>query len=208
MKVADPGRQRRGGHLLEAAREVIAGGGFAGVSMRSVAAAAGVSLAQVQYYFRSKDELLAAAFEDISDDIVARASMVRTAGPVREGLRALLEVWLPLDEARTHAARVWLAFTAAAATSETLGPKSAALDAELRGEFAGLLRQAQAAGELEMHVDVETEAALLLAVVDGLVLQALARPTADRAELLTHELKTYLSRLFARTATSASGSAT
>ncbi len=33
--------------------------------MRTVAGAAGISLAQVQYYFRSKDELVAAAFRHV-----------------------------------------------------------------------------------------------------------------------------------------------
>jgi AcrR family transcriptional regulator len=188
--------QRRGGHLLEAACEVIASEGFAGVSMRGVAGAARVSLAQVQYYFRSKDELLSAAFEYVSEDVVARASRIDTAGPVREVLRALLWVWLPLDEPRARAARVWLAFAAAAATSETLGERNAALDAELRSEFAGLLRQARATGELDGDMDVETEAALLLAVVDGLVIQALARPPGERADFLTRGLETHLSRLF------------
>jgi AcrR family transcriptional regulator len=194
MAAAEP--QRRGAHVLDAALEVIADEGFAALTMRSVAAAAAVSLAQVQYYFRSKDELLAAAFEHVSDDVVARTSAVEDSGHSREVLRALLHVWLPLDEPRARAARVWLAFTAAAATSPTLGPMNAALDADLRSDFAGLLGQAQAAGELEPGVDVEVEAALLLAVVDGLALQALALPAAQRADFLSRGLDTHLSRLF------------
>jgi AcrR family transcriptional regulator len=188
--------RRRGAHLLDAALDVIADEGFASLSMRSVATAAGVSLAQVQYYFRSKDELLAATFEYVSDDVIARASAVDISRPARDVLRALLEVWLPFDEARSRAGRVWLAFTAAAATSATLGPMNAALDAELRGDFADLLRHAHAAGELDPDVDIESEAALLLAAVDGLVIQALALPTTDRADFLTTGLEAHLSRLF------------
>lgn len=61
--------------------------------MRSVATAAGVSPAQVQYYFRSKNELLTAAFERVSDDVLAQASAIDTSGPQREVLRTLLHVW-------------------------------------------------------------------------------------------------------------------
>jgi AcrR family transcriptional regulator len=193
METATP---RRGAHVLDAALRVIAEDGFAALSMRTVATAAGVSLAQVQYYFRSKDELLAAAFEHVSADVVDRARQVDTAGPTREVLRALLHVWLPLDEQRERAARVWLAFTAAAATSPTLGPSNAALDADLRTGFTELLREAQTSGELPADRDPDLESALLLAVVDGLVVQSLALPAERRAALLVEALDTHLNRLF------------
>jgi AcrR family transcriptional regulator len=195
METATP---RRGAHVLDAALRVIAEDGFAALSMRTVATAAGVSLAQVQYYFRSKDELLAAAFEHVSADVVARAEQVDTTGPTREVLRGLLHVWLPLDEERERAARVWLAFTAAAATSPTLGPSNAALDADLRTGFAELLREAQTSGELPADRDPDLESALLLAVVDGLVVQSLALPAERRAALLVAALDTHLNRLFAQ----------
>jgi AcrR family transcriptional regulator len=192
----DTATPRRGAHVLDAALRVIAEDGFAALSMRTVATAAGVSLAQVQYYFRSKDELLAAAFEHVSADVVARAGQVDTAGPTRDVLRALLHVWLPLDEDRERAARVWLAFTAAAATSPTLGPSNAALDADLRTGFAELLREAETSGELPAGRDPDLEAALLLAVVDGLVVQSPALPLDQRTQLLVRALDTHLDRLF------------
>lgn len=187
---------QRGAHVVDAALRVIADAGFPALSMRTVAAAAGVSLAQVQYYFRSKDELLAAAFERVGGDLVARARQVDTSGPTRQVLRALLHEWLPLDRPRARAARVWSAFTAAAAASPTLGPMNQALDEELRTDFAAALRDAQAAGELNPDLDAGIEAALLLAVLDGLVLQALALPADERAELLVTGLDTHLDRLF------------
>lgn len=188
--------RQRGAHLLDAALRVVAEDGFAALSIRGVAAAAGVSLAQVQYYFRTKDELLAAAFDRVGEGVVERAREVDTTGPARRVLRALLSVWLPVDEARARDARVWLAFTAAAATSTTLGRRNAELDTELRGYFAAMLRAAQSDGELPAGLDAELEAALLLAVVDGLVVQALALPPAHRAPLLDAALDAHLDRLF------------
>lgn len=188
---------RRGAHLLDAVVNVVADSGLGAVSMRSVAAAAGVSLAQVQYYFRSKDELLAAAFEHISDGVQRRAAAVNTTGPPREVLRRLLHVWLPLDEVRARDARVWLAFTAAAATSATLRAITATTDRDLRGWFSGFLRAAQEAGELDTALDADAHAAVLLAVVDGLVIQALVAPSeAHGAALAVAGLDAQLSQLF------------
>ncbi|MBK0869755.1 TetR family transcriptional regulator [Saccharopolyspora sp. HNM0986] len=195
--MSDAATQRWGGHILEAALQVIAEEGFAAVSMRGVAAAAGVSLAQVQYYFRSKDELLAAAFEHVSHEVVAQASTIDTSGPPQEVLRALLHLWLPMDEPRVRTARVWLAFTAAAVTSPDLGARNAAVDQDLRAHFAALLTEARTRGELRTDLDIDGEATLLLAVVDGLVVQALTRPPAERADLLVAGLDTHLNRLFA-----------
>ena len=159
-----------------------------------MAATAGVSPAQVQHYFRSKDELVAAAFEHVGEGVEQRAREVDRS--LREVLRRLLHLWLPLDEARTRAARVWLAFTSAAATSIVLQSMNAATDRGRRADFAGLRTEVVVRGNLATSVDVDVEAALLLAVVDGLVVQALVLPEAQRADLLIAAIDTHLSRLF------------
>ncbi|UOD31288.1 TetR/AcrR family transcriptional regulator [Massilia violaceinigra] len=46
--------------ILRAARSVLAAEGYAGLSMRRVAAAVGISLSNVQHYYQSKDALLEA----------------------------------------------------------------------------------------------------------------------------------------------------
>jgi AcrR family transcriptional regulator len=190
-------RGRRGAHVLDAVVEVIAEHGLEGATVRTVAARARVSLAQVQYYFHSKDALVAAAFQHVIQTFDTKLATVDISGPPRKVLRALLEMWLPLDEARARDARVRLAFSAAAAASHALTDIAATMDNELRVAFARLLDGAVADGELEEVVDTETEAALLLAIVDGLVVQALALPEADRQALVTHSLDTHLDRLFA-----------
>ena len=159
-----------------------------------MAATAGVSPAQVQHYFRSKDELVAAAFEHVGEGVEQRAREVDRS--LREVLRRLLHLWLPLDEARTRAARVWPAFTSVAATSTVLQSMNAATDRGRRADFAGLRTEVVVSGNLATSVDVDVEAALLLAVVDGLVVQSLVLPEAQRADLLIAAIDTHLSRLF------------
>jgi AcrR family transcriptional regulator len=46
--------------ILYAARELLAAEGYSGLSMRAVAAQVGISLSNVQHYYKSKDDLLEA----------------------------------------------------------------------------------------------------------------------------------------------------
>lgn len=50
--------------ILQAAREIFAAEGYGGLSMRRVAARAGISLSNVQHYYRSKDALVEAVLLD------------------------------------------------------------------------------------------------------------------------------------------------
>jgi AcrR family transcriptional regulator len=186
----------RGSHLLDALVQVVATKGLAAVSVRSVAAAAGVSTAQVQYYFRTKDELLAAAYQHVADGLKQRVRAIDRTGHPRDALSRVLHVWVPVDETRVRDARVWLTFAAAAPVSATLRPLSAALDEELKTWLAMFLRSAQKDGHLDPGRDADLEAALLLAVLDGLVVQALVLPEPDGGDLVTAGLDTYLHRLF------------
>ncbi|OZM71315.1 TetR family transcriptional regulator [Amycolatopsis antarctica] len=191
---------RRGAHLLDAVVEVVAEHGIGAVSMRSVAAAAGVSTAQVQYYFPSKDRLVAAAFEHVCQGVERRGGGVDTSGTAREVLSRLLRLWLPSDAGRARDARVWLAFTAAAATSPALRAINDEVERDLRAGFAGLLRDARQTGELPQDRDPELHAVVLLAVVDGLVTQAVLAPGTDRqrSALAERGLDAHLTLLFGK----------
>lgn len=60
--------------ILDAARQVLHEQGFAGLSTRSVAAAAGVPLSQIQYHFGSKQGMLLALFEYMNAQLLERQS--------------------------------------------------------------------------------------------------------------------------------------
>ena len=58
--------------LLEAAKKVLRQNGYAGLSTRDVAAAAGVPLSQIHYHFGSKQGLLLALFEYLNAQLLDR----------------------------------------------------------------------------------------------------------------------------------------
>lgn len=63
--------------IIDAAIEVMAKVGLAGLSMRLVAAQAGIPLGALSYYFDDKSELIAQAFQQLSDREIER--VVQTA---------------------------------------------------------------------------------------------------------------------------------
>ena len=58
--------------LLEAAKKVLRQNGYAGLSTRDVAAAAGVPLSQIHYHFGSKQGLVMALFEYLNAQLLDR----------------------------------------------------------------------------------------------------------------------------------------
>lgn len=90
-----PGAPDTRAAILAAARELFAAGGYAGTSMRAVAAAAGVDAALVHHYFGGKDDLFLAALRLPIDPRTALTPVVE-AGPEGAGerlLRVFVGVW-------------------------------------------------------------------------------------------------------------------
>ncbi|WP_433316220.1 TetR/AcrR family transcriptional regulator [Micromonospora chersina] len=159
-------RERRA-LIADALMRVAAEQGLEAVSLRHVAAAAGVSSGMVQHYFRTRDEMMTFALAVVRDRNEARvtraiAALGATPAP-RELLRTMLAELLPLDEERRADGRVALAFLAYTAVRPAV---AAALHDETAGllDFiAGLIRSG--AGTT---VDPERAAVGLLAVMEGL----------------------------------------
>ena len=160
--------------ILGAVLDVLADHGVDRLSIRTVAQAADVSPAQVQYYYRTKRDLIRAGFEYSSSQFLAA---VASAQP--KTLGELTLQWLPLDETRERRARIWLAYTEMAARDDQLAEEAARTDAELRQWFTG-------AGV------PEAQAAMLLALIDGATAQCLVLPMTRRRELVENTLLAFL----------------
>ncbi|SDQ21312.1 TetR/AcrR family transcriptional regulator [Quadrisphaera sp. DSM 44207] len=113
---------RRRGHsgtraaILTAAREQFAATGYSATSLRTIAAAAGVDVALIRYFYGSKDDLFAAAV-DLPPDLPQRVATV-LAGPV-EGLgERMVRTYLGLWEDPATAAPLLTMFRSAVTTEQ------------------------------------------------------------------------------------------
>ena len=171
--------------LAAALLEVAARIGLDGASVREVASHAGVSIGAVQHHFPTKDEMLAYSFRSLAERVLTRLSTVDPDIDPARTLFAALSQLLPLDDQRTAEAHVMAAFTVRAATSPSLST--------IRHTTLFTMRTAVSAVLIRMGTaEPETRAALLLAAVNGLALDAVASTELYPPEYLTHALHTQI----------------
>ncbi|GAA0679913.1 MULTISPECIES: TetR/AcrR family transcriptional regulator [Streptomyces] len=187
-------RRRR---IAEAVCTLIAHSGMEAVSLRDVAAQAGVSMGAVQRCFRTKEDMLLFALEHISRDVSERANRRIAATSTPQAASTLLSHTLAelalLDEASKAQAHVWLAFVAHAPVSEKLAAVLHDTYAKLHGLIAWLIRYGQDTREFPEILDPDREAHTLLAVADGLTVHVLAGHHSPATALAT--LQRHIDRL-------------
>ncbi|MGC5333283.1 TetR/AcrR family transcriptional regulator [Micromonospora sp. DT62] len=99
--------------FAEAVFRVVETSGSEAVSLRDVAAEAGVSMGMVQHYFRTKDEMLMFALEHLGERVSRRLEDRLEALPdptPKEVVRAMLAEVLPSTKASRQEAAVSIAF--------------------------------------------------------------------------------------------------
>jgi DNA-binding transcriptional regulator YbjK len=163
--------------LVEAAVRLIAADGPAAVTHRRVAAEAGLPLASTTYWFKSKDELLIAAYELAAERDMARVREV-AASLKTDDLAARLTELVTGELTEHHDAlmasyALWL--------ESARRPALRSVERSWTEEYAAVMADVLRAAGAE---DPEGAARLLIATLDGLMLGELAndRP-ADPAEL-------------------------
>ncbi|MGN9909069.1 TetR/AcrR family transcriptional regulator [Phytohabitans sp. LJ34] len=170
-KVVDHNERRT--RIAEALLRVAGERGLEAVSLRHVAAEAGVTSGMVQHYFRTKDEMMAFALAVVRERSEARLTAAAAAlgadPPPREVLRTIVAEVLPVDEPRRADGRVALAFLAyTAVRPEVAGP----LRADTAAMLAFVAEQIRAGGP-RPGTDPDRAAVGLLALMEGLGLHLL-----------------------------------
>jgi AcrR family transcriptional regulator len=142
--------------------------GLEDVTLRKVAAEAGVSMRLVQYYFGTRHELLVKALEILNADTSEQVQEQIPAGAIpRDVLRTVLLAMLPLDEQRRMRYLVHLAYFVRSLSDPELAGVFRDAPPLLERLVADLIGRGQAEGQVPAGIDTFVEAELLLAAVDG-----------------------------------------
>ena len=163
--------------IVRATIRCLARDGYAGLTMKRVAAEAAVSQGILHYYFKDKAAMLAAAARRVTVDLDRRvATESRGARTARERLRAVIRACLRTAVDNRDFWTVFIEFWGEAFHERRLAAVNRQAYARARRLIAGELARGVAAGEFR-RINVDDAAVVVLAVLDGFSLQL----TFDRA---------------------------
>jgi AcrR family transcriptional regulator len=179
-KIVDHDARRE--EIVDAVWRVISRDGIASATTRNIAQEAGCSNGVLSHYFADKTALLHAALQ---------IGYRRTEQKVNEwlgrgsGLRVLREVLLltvPITREALFGNQVELAFLGLAVGNRELAREHHGIYERFRSIVRRLLLDARRAGEIAADVDLGTVADALVALIDGLGMEACLFPNAFPAE--------------------------
>jgi len=128
--------------LIEAAYQTFLEHGFNGMTMVRIGERAGMSHGIVNYYFKSKDELVSAVVRKANFLIMQdTAKRLRDARSARERVSAVIAGNFPADLFTREIARAWVSYYAALGRRQDLDRMQRAVDARLASNLMHALRQ-------------------------------------------------------------------
>lgn len=160
--------EKRRVQIAEAVWRLAAQGGLEDVTMRRVATEAGVSTRLVQYYYATRERLLAEAFsyrlrhdrKYIEDSLVD--------GTPRERLRNLLLTLVPLNKEGRTRYLVYVAYFVRAISDPDMISTLFEGSPQLEDLIVHILQQAKSTGQIPDNLDLAMEAEKLVALQDGM----------------------------------------
>jgi AcrR family transcriptional regulator len=158
--------EARTSDILEAATHLFATQGIEATTMHDIATEAGISAGAIYRYFASKEELLRAVFGDCTQEKRAwfQAAASNTETPLHALLRVGRNAWDELHEYRPEHLVLGLEATLAAARRpESVPAEHRESELAVVEMLEDLIRQAQAAGEIDPALDARALALLLQA---------------------------------------------
>lgn len=170
--------------ILDALLTLLSTRGADALTIRNVAAEAGVSVGAVQHHFATRDALIVAAMTTVNERFIARMRELIAQEPSAEvRLRIFCRELAAIGSGDLTEAIVWNAFTARAGTHADIRALHAANWAGTEYFILQLLTGAYPNSDATAD-----DAALLLAVADGIAVARAAeqsdRMTPERAERL------------------------
>ncbi|HET8927647.1 MAG TPA: TetR family transcriptional regulator C-terminal domain-containing protein [Microbacterium sp.] len=180
--------EQRRAQIAAAARELALDEGLAAVTLRAVAARAGVTPALVAHYMPSMDDLVAATFAAVvGAELDELRGLQASVAPVPRLAAVLRSV---LDGTRDDVTLVWIEAYALGRRSEPLAQAVRAAMDRWQRMLRDLLADGVAAGAFRI-ADPADAAWQLLGMIDGLNAQALVRwgGASDRSALLLHAVE-------------------
>ena len=192
-KIVDHELQRE--KFADAAINLIARQGLEGVTMRAVAAEAGLSYGSLFHYFNCKDELLMHTIRHSTSLQTKRANEYTSQYSGLKALEQLLCDDAIINESSRDSWVVWLTFLYKVALQPSFADTHAELIDGWLARIRRLLEEAQQAGEIRQELDISFEAVAVWAYSAGIGQMGLVLPELLPAKLQKQLISAYLEKL-------------
>jgi TetR/AcrR family transcriptional repressor of bet genes len=183
MAKAEASKEVRRKQLIDATMRAIGRYGYASLTLTHVAGEAGLSPGIVNFYFKSKDQLLIATLENIAEEYSGLWQGAIAKGRVSPaaGLTAMIEADFHASVCNAEKVSVWYAFWAEARNNPNYQSLVMGLEDEYLKETEVLCARIVAEGGYD-GIDALQAAVGLNAMIDGLWFDCLMSPSKfDRA---------------------------
>ena len=170
--------------IVEALWRVVARDGAHEVSVRHVAAEAGMPKSSIAHYVGTMPQLMGLAIDQLveenTDYVLSLDPLTLDADKVTEVLYTLV----PVSDRRRHMSGVWLLLVSQAGADPEIAEVLHRLNASVVEGLADLLGGMRGQGLLHSSRDIDTEVRRLHALIDGLAVQCLTDPALrDEADV-------------------------
>ena len=174
-KIVDHDERRR--VIVEALWRVVARDGAHEVSVRHVAAEAGMPKSSIGHYVGTMPQLMGLAVDQLVQDNTDYLMSLDLLSLDAEMATEVLYTLVPVSERRRHMSGVWLLLAAQAGADPEFAEVLHRLNASVAEGIGDLLRAMQQRGLVESDRDIDRETRRLHALIDGLALQCMTDPS-------------------------------
>ncbi|CAB4322528.1 MAG: TetR family transcriptional regulator [Actinobacteria bacterium] len=175
-KIVD--HEERRSLLVAALWRIVQRDGASGITIRNVAAEAGIPKSTMEHYFADRLSLLSAAVSQVNANALSRLSKIDlTDGSLESGVDAVM-IAIPDSPSRRRESEVWALLINERRVDTGAGTAAAALDESVRNTASVALNLWVTSGLVHPSRDLDIEASRLHALIDGLSLHVLHDPKA------------------------------
>lgn len=173
-KIVDHDERRR--EIVEALWRVVSRDGAAGVSVRNVAAEAGMPKSSIGHYVGTMPQLLSLAIDELIEYVRTQAGPIDwTTIDLDDAVSAFTSL-VPTNARRRQMSEVWLLLLSQRNAEPDLAPILNNLNNQVLEGIESALRGMRQQGLVHATRNLRHEARLLHALIDGLALQSLTDP--------------------------------
>lgn len=181
--------------IAEAAWRVLKRDGIRKLSVRTVAAEAGLATASLRRAFPTQHALFAYSLQCVQKRVNQRIATTPPGPTLRDTVEAAILQLLPLDEERRLEMEVFLVIGSMALSDEGLEPAYEEANEAMAAGCRNVIDLLVRGGAASPGLDVPLEAMKLHAVVDGLALHLLRRGADEPTSWAIDVLRSHLDSL-------------